>query len=295
MRKVKGYIRRFLDGFIETGERLICIFFSRDDLFESGNPFNRILFNRISMKTRFLIVIAPIVVCFSSCKNKVKDDAIKIVAEWKSKEIKFPEGIPCFSMGKDTTCMDLYNDNCKIMLYVDSLGCTNCRLKLSEWKKIMQDADTVFTRKPEFIFFFQPKKKDEKELAFLFRQNGFRHPVFVDRENEIGKLNGFPSNFKYQCFLLDKNNRVIIVGNPTINSGIWTLFKKIITEKEYNKTITGKKGKEPSASVRKMKLSVPASPKKKGGAWQRYGSNLKSKWVLATERNSQRNKTIKTN
>ncbi|MDR1524344.1 MAG: hypothetical protein LBS79_03665, partial [Tannerella sp.] len=173
------------------------------------------------MRIHPFIITALIAVCFSSCKNKLKSDAVKIVAEWKDKEVKFPEGTPCFSMGKDTTCVDLYGDNCKIMLYVDSLGCTNCRLKLSEWKKIMQESDTVFTRKPEFIFFFQPKKKDEKELAFLFRQNGFRHPVFVDRENKIGKLNVFPSKPEYQCFLLDRDNRVIIVGNPTLNPGIW--------------------------------------------------------------------------
>jgi hypothetical protein len=214
------------------------------------------------MKTPFPIVTASIVVCFSSCKNKVKNDAAKIVAAWKDKEVNFPEGIPCFSMGEDTIRVDLYSDNCKIMLYVDSLGCTSCRLKLSEWEKIMQESDTVFTRKPEFEFFFQPKKKDGKELAFLFRQNGFRHPVFVDRENEIEKRNGFLSNPEYQCFLLDRDNRVIIVGTPTLNPGIWTLFKKMITEKESNKQSSGKKGGESAASAKEKEPSVPASLKK---------------------------------
>lgn len=188
------------------------------------------------MRIYLSIVIATIAVCFSSCKNKRQNDALKIVAEWKGKEVKFPERIPCFSMGKDTTCVDLYGDNYKIMLYVDSPGCTSCLLKLSAWKKIMQEADTVFTRKPEFVFFFQPKKEDEKELAFLFRQNGFSHQVFVDKNNEIGILNSFPSMPEYQCFLLDKDNKVIIAGNPSLNQGIWTLFKKIITEKNpiYN-------------------------------------------------------------
>jgi hypothetical protein len=99
----------------------------------------------------------------------------------------------------------------------------------------MTESDTVFTRKPEFVFFFQPKKKDEKELAFIFRQNGVYHPIFVDKDNEIGKLNSFPSKPEYQCFLLNKDNKVIIVGNPSLNPGIWILFKKIITERESNK------------------------------------------------------------
>jgi hypothetical protein len=216
------------------------------------------------MKIALLIIVASIAVCFSSCKNKRKSEAAGIIAEWKDKEIKFPEKIPCFSMGKDTTCVDLYSDSYKIVLYVDSLGCTSCRLKLSEWKKIMKEADSIFSRKPEFVFFFQPKKKDEKDLQFIFKQNGFRHPVFVDRENEIGKLNRLPSKSEYQCFLLNKNNKVLIVGNPTLNPGIWALFKKIITEKESDKPSFGKKGGESSFLQDIKNSSVPASlPKRK--------------------------------
>jgi hypothetical protein len=183
-------------------------------------------------KQTFIIIFALIVICFSSCTNKQKKDAAKIVNEWTGKEIKFPQGINCTSMGRDTTCVDLYSDNYKILLYVDSLGCTNCRLNLPEWKKIINESDTIFSKLPEFIFFFQPKKKDERELQYIFKNNGFRHSVFIDKENEIDNLNKFPSKSEYQCFLLDKNNKVVIIGNPSINKGIWVLFKRIITERE---------------------------------------------------------------
>jgi hypothetical protein len=184
-------------------------------------------------RQRFVIIVLLITVCFSSCKkNKQKEDATKIVKEWTGKEIKFPRGIPCTSMGKDTTCVDLYCENYKILLYVDSAGCTSCKLKLYEWKKIIAESDSVFSNPPEFIFFFQPKQKDEKELQQIFKNNGFNHPIFIDKENEINKLNKFPSKPEYQCFLLDKNNKVVIVGDPSVNRGIWDLFKRTITEIE---------------------------------------------------------------
>lgn len=184
------------------------------------------------MSKQIFIFTLFILICFFSCeKNKQKDDAIKTVTEWTGKEVKFPEGIACTSMGKDTICIDLYSDNYKIVLYVDSLGCTSCRLKLAEWKKIMNESDSIFSRKPEFIFFFQPKKKDEKELQFIFKQHGLHHPVFIDSKNEINQLNNFPSKSEHQCFLLDKDNKVLIVGNPSLNPGIWTLYKKVITER----------------------------------------------------------------
>ena len=173
-------------------------------------------------------------ICFSSCKkNKQKEDAMTVVKEWTGKEIIFPKGLTCTSMGKDTTCVDLHSDNYKILFYVDSLGCTSCRLQqLTEWKKIINESDTVFSNPPEFIFIFQPKHKDERELHQIFRNIGFRYPVFIDKENEIDKLNNFPSKPEYQCFLLDKDNKVVIVGNPSVNRGIWDLFKRIITESE---------------------------------------------------------------
>ena len=179
---------------------------------------------------------------FCSCKNNTrKESAAKIVKEWTGKEVKFPQSLSCTSMGKDTACIDLYNDNYKILLYVDSLGCTSCRLKLAEWKKIMQESDTAFVRKPEFVFFFQPKKRDEQELQSIFRSNGFRHPVFIDKDNEIDKINNFPANFEYQCFLLDKDNKVLLVGNPALLSGIWALYKRMISEHE-SRILTMEKG-----------------------------------------------------
>ena len=185
-------------------------------------------------KIYVFVLVGLVVFCLSSCKkNKQKDDTVQTVKEWTGKKVKFPKKLFCTSMGKDTACVDVYNDNYKILLYVDSLGCTSCRLKLYEWKKIMQESDTAFIRKPEFVFIFQPKKNGEEELLqSIFRQNGFHHPVFIDKDNVIAEINKFPSNPEYQCFLLDKNNKVLLVGNPALVPGIWILYKKIISERE---------------------------------------------------------------
>jgi hypothetical protein len=180
-----------------------------------------------------ILVFWAVIFLFSSCKSNHKRETIAtIVKEWIGKEIVFPNGISCTSMGSDTTCIDLYTDNYKIMLYVDSIGCTSCRLDLFDWKRIMEESDTVFIRKPEFVVFFQPKRRNDLEFQTLIRQKRFFHPVFIDTENEIGKLNKFPSNLEHQCFLLDKDNKVIMIGNPAFNRSIWTLYKRIISESD---------------------------------------------------------------
>jgi hypothetical protein len=66
-------------------------------------------------------------------------------------------------------------------------------------------------------------------MTFLFEQFHFNYPVFIDMNNTINRLNHFPQQQSYQCFLLDSNNKVLMIGNPTLNPKIWELYKKIIT------------------------------------------------------------------
>jgi hypothetical protein len=198
-----------------------------------------------------------------SCKDeKRKQDIRHIVAEWTGKQIQFPDAVPCQSLGSETPCIDFSNPNYKILLFVDSLGCSSCRLKLPDWNRIIAEADSLFPQKVDFLFFFQPKKQDERELQMMFRNNGFRHPFFIDTENKINRLNKFPAETEYQCFLLDRDNNVLMVGNPSLNAGIWQLFKKYILEND-NKLIQGKK--EESLTLSQLSTLPPALPFKTGG------------------------------
>ena len=187
------------------------------------------------VKTEIKVLVLVVIAVFSttSCLKSIRrTETLKIIKQWTGKEIRFPSDLFCTALGKDTACIDLYTENFKIVLYVDSIGCTSCQMNLAGWKKIMQESDTVFIRIPEFVFIFQPKQNDEKLLQSFFKQNGFSHPIFIDRNNEIYKLNNFPLKHDYQCFLVDKDNKVVTIGNPADVSGIWQLFKRVIMESE---------------------------------------------------------------
>jgi hypothetical protein len=133
-------------------------------------------------------------------------------------------------LGKDTVaavCTGRMDAEYKILLYVDSAGCSSCRLKLSLWKQLITEADSLFKGKLSFLLFFQPKNK--KDLDVLFRTDHFDYPVFIDRNKTIDRLNRFPEKPEYQCFLLDKNNKVLMIGNPALNPKIWELYKQAIS------------------------------------------------------------------
>jgi hypothetical protein len=153
---------------------------------------------------------------FFACReNKGRDEIKATIAEWTGKEIKFPSNAQCCILGKDTTatlCTELFQKEYKILLYVDSTGCNKCKLMLNLWKQVMDEADSLFQSRIGFLFFFQPKSK--REMTYIFKMNGFEYPVFIDENDSIGHLNGFPDNQEFQCFLLDKNNKVLMLGNP---------------------------------------------------------------------------------
>lgn len=180
------------------------------------------------------IIILTLFITVLSCKDKKVREAEKIVNEWMGKEILFPDATKSFIFDRDTVCADLFEKEYKVLLYVDSTGCTDCKLGLRNWLNYINEADSIVPGKVGFLFFFYPK--NERELTFLAKRDQFNYPIFIDRRNEIDRLNHFPKEPSYQCFLLDKNNKVLSIGNPKQNPMVWKLYKQIITgEQETGK------------------------------------------------------------
>jgi len=154
-------------------------------------------------------------------------EARKTMRAWVGKTIQFPVGIQSTVLNKDTL-WQVPETPYKILLYTDSVGCTSCKLLLVLWRSFIKEVDATMKDRLSFLFYFQPK--DKNELNFIFKRDHFYYPVFIDEENKIDKLNKFPKRVEFQCFLLNKDNKVIFVGNPVFNPRIWELYKRIVTD-----------------------------------------------------------------
>lgn len=173
----------------------------------------------------------------SSCKKNIAlYDAEKIVTEWMGKQIIYPDSVMCISSINDTSCVLPESTPYKILVYTDSVGCTTCKLHLDQWNILIEE---VRKEKPDLVnfqFYFQPKNLED--LKMFFRRDNFTYPSYIDTKNELNKLNNLPKNEKYQTFLLDKDNKIISIGNPANNPQIWELYKKrIIGEENIAKSI----------------------------------------------------------
>ena len=139
----------------------------------------------------FTMYIMVLLILFSSCQNKTKNHVIQLVREWEGKEIQFPPNSVFTIQGKDT--IKHSGDNCdyKIVTYIDSIGCTSCKLQLQNWKDFILKMDSLNHDKVSFLFYFYPK--DKSELRFIFQRDSFEYPICLDENDSFNKLNHFPS------------------------------------------------------------------------------------------------------
>ena len=160
-----------------------------------------------------------------SCHNEQKEKTKQIthlVNEWQGKQIVFPENLIFTRYLIDTTDFQIPQSGYKVLIYVDSMGCTGCKLRLHKWKELIEYTDSATQGKVPFLFFLH--SKDTNEIHSLLKYEVFDRPVCIDIDDRINKLNKFPADIRCQTFLLDKDNKVAILGNPVYNTAVKDLY-----------------------------------------------------------------------
>ena len=67
---------------------------------------------------------------------------MSVYEEWINREIKFPENLS-FTVGATDTVSFTFGKQYRVLSHVDSTGCVNCRLGLDQWKKLINEMDSL--------------------------------------------------------------------------------------------------------------------------------------------------------
>lgn len=181
------------------------------------------------MNLIYFKIICLFCILLSSCESK-RDRAVNIVEEWQGKTIILPsikQYLPKTSNGddsiliKDTSVYDF-----TILSYIDTLGCENCKLQLNGWKNYINKVLSTSRYNVKFAFYFSTRNVGK--IKNILEQQNFFYPVYFDYSDSLNILNKLPKQFRYQTFLLDKDNKVILVGNPIINENINKLYSQCL-------------------------------------------------------------------
>ncbi len=178
------------------------------------------------MKYLNLLLLLPFLF---SCHDKRKEEISQLVSAWQGKEIRFPQEMVFTLFTTDTVAYRMPQSAHKVLVFVDSVGCTSCKLQLQRWKELIQYTDSVTQGAVPFLFFFQSKNR--REIRYLLKRDNFDLPVCLDESDALNRLNHFSSDSRFHTFLLDEDNRVVLVGNPIHNLSVKELYLKEMVNK----------------------------------------------------------------
>ena len=164
-------------------------------------------------------VLLLLLFCMSCEKKEHDKQNRRIVHDHIGRKMLFPKDIVYTRFLKDTIDYRVpENVEYKVVVYVDSTGCTECKLKLQEWKDFISYVDTLSGKKVAFIFFYN--MSDNRKVAFRLKHENFDYPVCLNRSEELSQLNHIREGDRNHTFLLDKENCILEIGNPMFDSEI---------------------------------------------------------------------------
>ena len=149
---------------------------------------------------------------------------------WINKTIQFPKNLEwvCSYNSNDKINVDT-NALMSIVCRIDSIGCQSCNSHFPEWKNMIKSIDSISNGQVNTKIFIVPKQSSN--VMTMLENYNFTYPVCIDLADSLNKLNHFPADERFHCFLLDEDNRVILIGNPVQNPKIKELYIRTICER----------------------------------------------------------------
>lgn len=170
------------------------------------------------------IVLLAVALLFMGCNGSSVD---RTVREFMGRELLFSDSVEFLVNG--TQCTREYFDKAafKIINYIDTSGCEECKLHFFDWGKLQRALDTLSVDvKVCFIVW----SKDIDNVLKLSRIHRFNYPLLYDNSGIFQRQNNLPLISGFKTCLVDSNNRVVGVGSPLYNEALLELYLKHFTK-----------------------------------------------------------------
>lgn len=178
---------------------------------------------------KLALLISTTCVLFA-CSNSKKEYIYSQLKDIEGKILNYPNLDSLTIQGKRTVKFYLNQHKHTIVTYIDSGGCTKCKLHLSEWKRLIHEVTSITNDSMPVLFFLYPKNRNE--LVSTLRKELFNYPVYIDDNNAFNNLNTLPDNNDFHTFLVNEEQKVIAIGNPIHNPKVKELYLNILSGKE---------------------------------------------------------------
>lgn len=183
--------------------------------------------NKFLLKNKyFLLIFFTIVI---ACKHSETE---KILNSLVGQRVILPKNMIVLKENliyyNDT--FNLIKKDLKIITHIYG-SCGVCINNLNKWKNVL---DTLKDFKNISLLFIVYTDNIDYFKKLFYPEIKLNYPLIIDTLNFFYKSNKLYNyeNIHYQTFLVDKDNKIILVGNPAISQKVRDLYLKTI--KNYN-------------------------------------------------------------
>lgn len=179
------------------------------------------------MQKLLLIMVLLLIV---SCSNNEK--ALQQIESLNNREIVFPKGYKSLSYHNRLSVDSLLDKDIKVVSYIDNLPCTSCGIRmLFDW------CAQVDSLGDDIGYVIIVRTNEEKELFQIMDSVSLPRPLMYYDTDTFGIANGLTDVLaRNKTFLLNKDNRIMVVGEFFNNPQLSQLYKKGVKllKQEYN-------------------------------------------------------------
>lgn len=162
--------------------------------------------------------------------NKGKDhtnERLKnVLSEYMEQELMLPGDSIC-SLFNRSYGVDFLNADYLIVSYIDTKGCTPCRLHLPYWKELSDRLDTLSNAYATTLLIIRPDTLEN--VTEFIRNANYNYPVIIDTLGQFSEMNRLPDLQFLRTFLIDNRHAIKGLGNPIENRAIDRIYMKIIS------------------------------------------------------------------
>ena len=176
------------------------------------------------MKIKVLLFLSILIACTSKPKNN-NSKLKQLITSHLGEKLNLPSNLeiyPCLDSSNAKVITDY-----KICTFID-VSCGSCLGQLEEWKTFMK----IFPDNLVELIVICVATDNYQLFEYLYDINTFKdYPChfFFDREKLFIESNGFmKERVDFQTVLINKNDTIMVIGNPLINKSIKELYVKVL-------------------------------------------------------------------
>lgn len=183
------------------------------------------------------VIFFVIVFLVAACGFPQRDtryDVEEKIERMRSTAIVIPfERMICWSTDSIVEISPWRKAKLKMVHYVDSATCSTCYLQKAATNEMLSHLEKVTNGVFYNVFIINPpNSKARKRIENDFNEKAIPSTIFVDSANVFTQMNpNIPKESIYHTFLLDENNKVILVGNSIFNNQIEDMLLAVIKDK----------------------------------------------------------------